>query len=82
MFCSQGFATSSMADVYAHWSPMSERARLVSFAAIGKTVSPIVNYPASGFLAFTFGWAGMFYISGGSQYYIELQTVFDRFCSF
>lgn len=60
----QAFSMASSAELYAHWAPPEERARLIVFSHAGVYFGTAINYPISGYIAKIFGWEAIFYVSG------------------
>lgn len=50
--------------VWAKWAPPSERSSMASFAFSGSYIGTVVAMPLSGWLAESFGWASVFYVTG------------------
>lgn len=60
----QGFITSGCVELFIHWIPPEERSRSMVFVQVGGFFGAIVNYPLCGYIANSFGWPGIFYVSG------------------
>ncbi|XP_065208413.1 sialin-like isoform X2 [Planococcus citri] len=61
----ESFFYVSTADIFARWFPKNERSTLISFSFNGTNVGVAVVYPFCGYLANTWGWQVVFYVTGG-----------------
>ncbi|XKL62489.1 hypothetical protein PGB90_002322 [Kerria lacca] len=59
----EGFITSGCVQLFIHWIPPEERSRSMVFVQVGGFFGAIVNYPLCGYIANSFGWPGIFYVS-------------------
>jgi len=55
----------ALMNMLALWIPSIERSTLASFAFAGSQAGTFVAYPLCGWLADTFGWEWVFYVTGG-----------------
>merc|ERR1712038_237532 len=63
-FC-MGSAFPSLVNMLALWIPSSERSTLGAFVYAGAQAGTFLAYPLCGWLADTFGWESVFYVTGG-----------------
>jgi len=61
----EGVAPPATFAVMARWAPLEERGRMISIILSGSSVGTFLAMPLCGALAEHFGWASMFYTTGG-----------------
>lgn len=63
----QGVAASSSAEIFAHWSTLSDRFVLTSVINSGALAGAMLSYPISGTVAYYLDWRAVFYVTGMSR---------------
>ncbi|XKL67084.1 hypothetical protein PGB90_010504 [Kerria lacca] len=76
----QGLVPASIMEICSHWAPPEERSRIIVCGIVGIYFGTAINYPLCGFIAKTWGWEEIFYITGGISivwYLIWIMLVSD-----